>query len=76
MPQASPPKNQDERDRAPSAFEEAARNTRQSTLRDGLAYLRETRKLWLAPVLVILLVLGLLLSLSGTVLSPFIYTLF
>ncbi|TKC95221.1 DUF5989 family protein [Polyangium fumosum] len=76
MSETPPPKQQDDPDHVPSRFEEAARTTRQSTLRDGLAYLRETRKLWLTPVLVILLILGLVLSLSGTVLSPLIYTLF
>jgi hypothetical protein len=76
MPQTSPPQDKDESVRAPSSFEEATRTARQSTLRDALAYLRETRKLWLSPVLVILLLLGLVLALSGTVLSPLIYTLF
>ncbi|MDI1476266.1 DUF5989 family protein [Polyangium sp. y55x31] len=76
MPETSPPENKDEPVHAPPSFEEAARTTRQSTLRDALAYLRETRKLWLSPVLVILLILGLVLALSGTVLSPLIYTLF
>ena len=58
------------------AFEDAARTTRQSSIRDGWAYLRDARKVWLTPLIVLLLVLGLLISLSGSVLSPFIYTLF
>ncbi|MDC0743925.1 DUF5989 family protein [Polyangium mundeleinium] len=76
MPPPSPPENDDKPGHVPPSFEEAARTARQSTLRDAFAYLRETRKLWLSPVLVILLILGLVLALSGTVLSPLIYTLF
>ena len=76
MPPPSPPEHDDDPAHTPPSFEEAARTARQSTLRDAFAYLRETRKLWLSPVLVILLILGLVLALSGTVLSPLIYTLF
>jgi len=61
---------------AQESFEHATQTTRPSLLRDGIAYLRETRKLWLAPLIVLLLVLGLVLSLSSSVLSPLIYTLF
>jgi hypothetical protein len=43
---------------------------------DFWAFLRSTRKWWLAPVLVALILLGLLVLLSGTAAAPFIYTLF
>lgn len=40
-------------------------------------FLRVRKKLWLAPVIMILLILGGLLILAqGSVLAPFIYTLF
>ena len=40
-------------------------------------FLRARRKLWLVPILLILLVVGGLLLLSQTsVLAPFIYTIF
>ncbi|MDH7501717.1 MAG: DUF5989 family protein [Verrucomicrobiota bacterium] len=45
-------------------------------LKDLWGYLRENKKWWLLPIIVMLLVFGLLLFLSGTVLAPFIYTLF
>jgi uncharacterized protein DUF5989 len=40
------------------------------------AFLAHTGKWWLLPVLVVLLLLGLLLALSGGAAAPFIYTLF
>jgi hypothetical protein len=41
------------------------------------AFLRERKKLWLLPIIVITLVIGGLLILAqGSVLAPFIYTLF
>ena len=40
-------------------------------------FLRDRKKLWLAPILIIMLILGGLLILSqGSVMAPFIYTLF
>jgi hypothetical protein len=40
-------------------------------------YLRVRKKLWLLPIIIILLVLGALLILAqGSVVAPFIYTLF
>jgi hypothetical protein len=39
-------------------------------------FLRQTKKWWLFPVLVTLLLLGLLMWMSSTAAAPFIYTLF
>jgi len=40
-------------------------------------FLRLRKKLWLAPIIVIMLALGgLLILVNGSVLAPFIYTLF
>ena len=40
-------------------------------------FLRVKKKLWLAPIIMILLILGGLLILSqGSVVAPFIYTIF
>ncbi len=39
-------------------------------------FLRQTKKWWLFPVLVTLLLLGLLIWMSSTAAAPFIYTLF
>jgi hypothetical protein len=39
-------------------------------------FLRQTKKWWLLPVLVTLLLLGLLMWMSSTAAAPLIYTLF
>ncbi len=45
--------------------------------RDSFGFLREGKRLWLLPLLVILLVMGaFLLFASGSVAAPFIYVLF
>ncbi len=46
-------------------------------LKDLWGFMRERKKFWLAPILVVLLLLGTLLVLTeGSVVAPFIYTLF
>ena len=46
-------------------------------LRELLAFLRLRKKLWLAPIIIVMLMLGGLLILAqGSVVAPFIYTLF
>jgi len=46
-------------------------------LADFWSFLRERKKFWLAPILVILLLLGALIVLGqGSAVAPFIYTLF
>ena len=39
-------------------------------------FLKSRKKLWLAPIIFWLLVMGLFLMASGTVVAPFIYTVF
>ncbi len=44
---------------------------------DFIGYVKERKKLWLAPLVLILLSLGALLVLAqGSVVAPFIYSLF
>ncbi|MDR0863953.1 MAG: DUF5989 family protein [Candidatus Symbiothrix sp.] len=46
-------------------------------LREFAAFLRERKKYWLIPLLVILLLFSLLIVLTqGTALAPFIYSIF
>jgi len=46
-------------------------------LKELLAFLRARKKLWLAPIILIMVALGGLMILAeGSVLAPFIYTLF
>ena len=46
-------------------------------IKEMWAFLRVRKKLWLAPVIIVLVLLGaLLLAAQGSVLAPFIYALF
>lgn len=46
-------------------------------LKDLWLYLRERKKYWLAPVIVVLLIVGVLIVAGGSsALAPFIYALF
>ncbi len=46
-------------------------------LKDLWLFLKERKKIWLAPVILILLILGLLIVFGGSsAIAPFIYTLF
>ena len=49
---------------------------RQSLLSEFGAFLKENKKWWLIPILVVFLLLGVLIVLGGTSAAPFIYTLF
>jgi Family of unknown function (DUF5989) len=46
-------------------------------LKDLWGFMRSRKKFWLAPVIVVMLLLGVLLVLAqGSAVAPFIYTLF
>jgi hypothetical protein len=61
----------------PPEFEEVAqRNAHDSILTDFWFLFRYSKKYWLMPVVIVLLLLGGLMMLSGTAVAPFIYTLF
>ena len=48
-----------------------------SFLKELWAFLRVRKKLWLAPIIIVMVLLGGLLVLAqGSVIAPFIYTLF
>jgi drug/metabolite transporter superfamily protein YnfA len=65
MPETPP----DENDR-PALSEPAP-----SLLVEFWEFLRHNKKWWLLPILIVLLVFGVLIFLSGTGAAPFIYTL-
>jgi hypothetical protein len=47
------------------------------TLRELWAYMRARKKLWLLPIIVILVIAGALLAaVQGSALAPFIYSIF
>ncbi len=46
-------------------------------IKDLWQFMRERRKLWLAPVIIIIVLIGVLIYLvEGSAVAPFIYTLF
>ena len=46
-------------------------------LKDLWGFLKERKKFWLLPIIIILLLFGVLIVLtSGTAIAPFIYTVF
>ena len=48
-----------------------------SVIRELWAFMRERKKLWLAPIVILLvLISGLLILAQGTALAPFIYSIF
>ena len=62
--------------KAQSAFEAQARQKSSSLLSELFGFLKANKAWWLAPIVVMLLLVGVLIFLGGTVAAPFIYTLF
>jgi hypothetical protein len=62
----------------PSRFEQAANAEGKGAglLQEFWGFLKQNKKWWLLPMLIVFLLLGLLVLLSSTGLAPFIYTLF
>lgn len=57
-------------------FARQANGRQTGFLAEFVAFLRDNKKWWLAPILGILLLLGVLVVVGGTAAAPFIYTLF
>ena len=58
-------------------FQKLAQSERQRNIVEELWYfIRQNKKWWLAPIIIVMLGFGLLVFLSGTAAAPFIYTLF
>jgi hypothetical protein len=46
-------------------------------LKDLWAFMKERKKFWLAPIIIILIILGAIIVLGGSsAIAPFVYTLF
>ncbi len=46
-------------------------------LKDLWAFMKERKKFWLAPMIIVLIILGLIIVLGGSsAIAPFVYTLF
>ena len=57
-------------------FREQLGAKRWGLAREILGFLRETKKWWLTPIILAVLLLGILVTLGATGAAPFIYTLF
>ena len=65
------------KDKPLTAFEKAAREKRTgNVLLELWGFLKQTKKWWLLPILMVLLLFGILMALSTTAAAPFIYTFF
>jgi hypothetical protein len=58
------------------SFAEAVEKPSTGVVGEFFAFLKQTRKWWLLPILGVLLIFGVLIALAGTAAAPFIYTLF
>ena len=63
--------------KTPSDFEKAAAQQEgESLVAEFWAFLKQNKKWWLLPIVIVMLMLGVLIFLSSTAAAPFIYTLF
>ena len=57
-------------------FEDQAGQSQPGLAAEFASFLLHNKKWWLAPILIVLLLLGVLVILAGSGAAPFIYTLF
>ena len=60
----------------PNDFEQASQEKQGNLLSEFMGFLKQTKKFWLLPLILVMLALAGLLILSSTAAAPFIYTLF
>ena len=63
-------------DEKKTAFETSAEEKDTSLVREFVGMLKENKKYWLIPLLLILALFGVLVILGSSAAAPFIYTLF
>jgi uncharacterized protein DUF5989 len=59
-----------------SEFEQLESEAKIGFFREYWQFLKESKKWWLLPILIVFLLLGILVILGGSGAAPFIYTLF
>ena len=59
-----------------SEFETISQEKSGSLIGEFFDFLRENRKWWLLPIIIVFLLISALMVLSSTAIAPFIYTLF
>ena len=66
-------------DKTPSSrdsFERAGSAKQSGLFGELFLFMKHNKKFWLAPIIIVLLLMSALIVLSGTAAAPFIYTLF
>lgn len=66
----------EKRPRSEIDFARQASEKQAGFMKEFWLFLRDNKKWWLTPIMVILLLLGVLVVLGSTAAAPFIYTLF
>ncbi|MEQ9407343.1 MAG: DUF5989 family protein [Fuerstiella sp.] len=59
-----------------SEFEQLADEQQMSLMAEFWLFIKEEKKWWLTPIILVLLGVGILVALTSTGAAPFIYTLF
>jgi len=57
-------------------FASQAEGRQRGSLSELVSFMMNTKKWWLTPIVIMILLLGVLVMLSSTAAAPFIYTLF
>ena len=68
--------DQDNKSSKAAEFAAGADTKNDGLLTELFDFLRANKKWWLLPILLVLMVVGVLVILGGSVAAPFIYTLF
>lgn len=69
-------KNGQQESQKPSEFEQARDEQSMSLMAEFWLFIREEKKWWLTPIILVLLLAGAAIFLTSTGAAPFIYTLF
>ena len=64
-----------DQDNQPNEFESAG-DEQPSILVEVFYFMRDNKKWWMLPIVIVLAFLGILIALAATGLAPFVYTLF
>jgi len=80
-PESTTPETNDASDVEPPndtsvSFAQAAEEEQPGLLQEFAEFLWESKAWWLVPIIIVLLLVGLLVVLSGSVVAPFIYPIF
>lgn len=59
-----------------SEFEKEASQAQAGIVGEFVEYLRQNKKWWITPIVIVLLMVGALVVFGGSAAAPFIYTLF